>query len=290
VFYRAGAPRFLISEAVRGEGAVLRNAKGDRFLQKAHPDAELAPRDVVSRAIQFELDRSGARCVYLDATGIPPERFQTRFPTIAQFLSAVSLDPAKDPIPITPAAHYSIGGVTTDLHGRTSLRGLWAAGEVAATGVHGANRLASNSLLEGLVFGEHVARHLGDRRGEGPSFPGALWSLPIAPGEGREEAGEMLETIHATLWERVGILRTAEGLEDAVSTLESVAQRAEPIGEKALPGPAANAALTARLITEAARARTESRGAHYRSDHPKPRPAWRHHLGLVRAAPGPGNG
>lgn len=289
VFYREGAPRFLISEAVRGEGAVLRNAKGERFLRRTHPDAELAPRDIVSRAIKFELDRSGARCVYLDATGIPAERFQTRFPTIAQFLSAVALDPSTDMIPITPAAHYSIGGVATDLAGRTSLPGLLAVGEVAATGVHGANRLASNSLLEGLVFGEHVARQLADPRPGGPETPGTMREIPIPFGEGREEAGEMLETIHSVLWEQVGIIRNAQGLDEAAGTFEELTARAEPAGSKGLPGPGANATLTARLITEAARTRTESRGAHYRSDHPRPRARWKHHLGLVRTAPDPKN-
>jgi L-aspartate oxidase len=290
VFFREGAPRFLISEAVRGEGAVLRNAKGERFLRRTHPDAELAPRDVVSRAIQFELDRSGARCVYIDATGIPPERFQTRFPTIVQFLAAFALDPSKDLIPITPAAHYTIGGVATDLAGRTSLPGLLAVGEVAATGVHGANRLASNSLLEGLVFGEHVARQLVDPHAGGPTPPAAVREVPVAPGQGREEAAEMLATIHAALWEQVGIVRNAQGMADAIRTLDALAERAEPPGPKGLPGPGANATLTARLITEAARAREESRGAHYRSDRPRPRASWRHHLGLVRKATAPDNG
>jgi L-aspartate oxidase len=157
----AAPGNFLISEAVRGEGAVLRNAAGERFMLAAHPDAELAPRDVVARAIAAEMARQGGEPVVLDARGIDRETLARRFPTIIAACSAAGYDLASEPVPVTPAAHYYMGGITTDLDGRTSLPGLFAVGEVACTGVHGANRLASNSLLEGAVFARRVAAALG---------------------------------------------------------------------------------------------------------------------------------
>jgi L-aspartate oxidase len=286
VFYREGAPRFLISEAVRGEGAVLRNAEGRRFLPAHHPEAELAPRDVVSRAIRFELDRSSARCVYLDATGIPSDRFHARFPVIARFLATYGVDPSKDLIPVTPAAHYLIGGIATDLEGRSSLPGLLACGEVASTGVHGANRLASNSLLEGLVFGEHVVRQLAQRWTGGPARPRTVLPVELAGGAGRDAGAEPLERIRETLWDEVGILRDGAGLTDALEVFDGISAEAEPPGRSELASGPANAALTARLIARAALERTESRGTHYRTDFPKPRPEWRRHLGLERAGVG----
>jgi L-aspartate oxidase len=282
VFFRDGAPRFLISEAVRGEGAVLRNEKGERFLAGHHPDAELAPRDVVSRAIRFELDRSASRFVYLDATGIPSDRFHARFPVIARFLATFDLDPSKDLIPVTPAAHYLIGGIATDLEGRSSLRGLLACGEVASTGVHGANRLASNSLLEGLVFGEHVVRQLQGPWTGGPARPRTVLAEPVARGSGERTGREALDTIRELLWDAVGIVREPEGLREALATFGELSARSEPATDRELAGPVANAALTARLIARAALTREESRGTHFRSDHPKTRGEWRRHLGLER--------
>ncbi len=227
-FYREGAPRFLISEALRGEGAVLRNDAGERFLVGQHRDAELAPRDVVARAIDRETQRSGHPMVYLDATEIPRDRLYARFPSVCRFLLTYGLDPSRDRIPVAPVAHYMIGGVTTDLEGRSSIRGLYAAGEVAATGVHGANRLASNSLLEGLVFGERVARQLLHPAPGGPPTPERVLDLAPPRGAGRSEEPEAVEEVRNRLWEEVGIVRSAEGLRSALGAFEAIAEGVEP--------------------------------------------------------------
>ncbi|MGD0249848.1 MAG: L-aspartate oxidase [Thermoplasmata archaeon] len=284
VFWKEGAPRFLITEAFRGEGAVLRNAAGERFMPRQHRDAELAPRDVVARAIDREMSRTGHPCVYLDATAVPRDRVFVRFPTICRFLATYGLDPSRDRIPVTPAAHYMIGGVTTDLDGRTTLRGLYAAGEVASTGVHGANRLASNSLLEGLVFGERVALQLVRPVARTPAPPEELVEVPLSPGSGRRDEPALLEEVRDLLWNDVGIVRTADSLTSALEELDRIARESEPARVKDLPGVLANAGLTASLIARAALVRTESRGAHYRSDFPRRRPEWRRHIGLRRAS------
>ncbi|MCI4331176.1 MAG: L-aspartate oxidase [Thermoplasmata archaeon] len=283
-FFRPGAPRFLITEAIRGEGALVVNEEGERFLPRYHPDAELAPRDVVTRAIRAEMVRTHSDHVYLDATRIPRDQLYTRFPTICRFLSGYALDPSRDRIPVTPAAHYMIGGVTTDLEGRTSLPGLWACGEVASTGVHGANRLASNSLLEGLVFGERVVRHLLHPGGGGPGPPDRVLRVRDPPRSSRSaNEREAADAVRRILWDGVGIVRESRGLRAAVVALDQWRGRTEPRDRSALPGPAANASLTAGLIARAALAREESRGAHYRSDFPHSVPAWRLHLSLERA-------
>ncbi len=279
-FARAGAPRFLITEALRGEGALLRNRAGRRFMVGVHPDAELAPRDVVARAIAREIAISGESCVYLDATALTRERLFARFPSISNFLLAHDLDPSREPIPVAPVAHYMIGGVVTDLEGRTSLSGLYAAGEVAATGVHGANRLGSNSLVEGLVFGEHVARRLHAPARGGPRPSETVLELSAERGRGREGEAERIDEIRGLLWDDVGIVRSAEGLGRAIARFGEISREHEPAGPERLAGPTANAALTASLIARSALAREESRGAHFRSDHPRPRPAWRHHVHL----------
>ncbi len=288
VFARAGAPRFLMTEALRGEGAALRNVHGQRFLVRTHPDAELAPRDVVARAIRRELDRSGEKAVYLDATGIPPDRLYARFPTVTRFLATYGLDPARDLIPVAPMAHFMIGGVSTDVEGRTSLPGLYACGEVASTGVHGANRLASNSLLEGLVFGERVARQLLQPGSGGPATPERVVTLAGNSGQGHAGTAAEFDAIRSALWNQVGIVRDARGLRAALERFGEIRASAEPGDEEELPGPVANAALTASLIATAALRRTESRGAHFRSDHPRTLPSWKVHIGLVRDRPSRG--
>ena len=285
-FYQTGAPRHLITEALRGEGAVVRTTSGERFLGQYHPDAELAPRDVVSRAIDAELRRSGARWVLLDATGIPKDRLLSRFPTICRFLADYGIDPAREPIPVAPVAHFMIGGVQTDLGGRTSLPGLYACGEVASTGVHGANRLASNSLLEGLVFGERVVQALVDHAPGRPRRPRRMVEFARPPGNGGADPGAVIERVRNLLWERVGIVRQGPTLAMAAQELERLSQTVEPASEEVLPGPPANAVLTALLIARAALSRCESRGAHYRADHPVPLDEWRTHLGLRRTPAG----
>ena len=257
-------PLALISEAVRGEGAILVNDKGVRFMLKEHRDAELAPRDVVSRAIYREQKRSR---VYLDARALG-RGFTKRFPGISALCAARGIDPRKDLIPVTPAAHYMMGGIVTDLIGHSSMPRLYAVGEVARTGVHGANRLASNSLLEGLVFAERVARDLAN---VAPlkSVPAVKqWQVP--PLADRGAAHVAAERIRALMWQHAAITRTAKGLRTALAELTDIEQRLPAGATEEL-----NLVQTARLITEAALLRKESRGGHYRTDFPRAKSVWR---------------
>jgi L-aspartate oxidase len=258
-------PLALISEAVRGEGAVLLNAAGERFMVGRHRLAELAPRDVVAREIFREQQRSGT--VYLDARPMG-RRFATRFPGITAICRARGIRPARQLIPVTPAAHYMMGGIVTDLRGRSSLPRLYAAGEVARTGVHGANRLASNSLLEGLVFAERVARDLASTPRRFPVPRRRRWEVP--PLDDRGAAQVAADAIRAVMWEHAAIARTARGLRAGLRALDTIAERlADGATEER------NLLTTARLIAEAALLRKESRGGHYRSDFPTRRRAWK---------------
>ena len=258
-------PLALISEAVRGEGAILVNERGERFMVPLHQLAELAPRDIVARAIFREQKKSR---VYLDARKLG-RGFAKRFPGIFALCGARGLDPRKDLIPVTPAAHYMMGGVVTDLNGRSSLKRLYAVGEVARTGVHGANRLASNSLLEGLVFAERVARDLASVEKLAKVPAPQRWTVPPLPDRGAAQVAA--DRVREIMWSYAGIARTAKGLRTAVTELADVERRLPAGATEEL-----NLVQTARLISEGALLRKESRGGHYRSDFPRSKRTWRH--------------
>jgi L-aspartate oxidase len=258
-------PLALVSEAVRGDGAILVNADGKRFMTERHRLAELAPRDIVAREIFRERATTGA--VFLDARKIGD--FDSRFPGIFALCKARGMDPRTDLIPVTPAAHYMMGGVVVDLQGRSSIQRLYACGEVSRTGVHGANRLASNSLLEGLVFAERVARDLATVEPLAGTVPEiAAWSVPHLTDRGAAQVAA--GRIRSIMWEDAGIARTAKGLRAAVDQLTEIGQL--------LPEGAteeANMVDTALLIAGAALIRQESRGGHYRADFPRAKDKWR---------------
>jgi len=262
------APRFLLSEALRGEGAYLRNLEMHRFMGKYHPMGELAPRDVVARAIMHELEVSRAKepIVYLDLTHLDAEHVKGRFPRIYATCLEYNIDLTSELIPIRPAAHYAMGGVRSDLEGRTNLAGLYVAGEVAATGVHGANRLASNSLLEGLVFGARAGKRMRDELRH--TAPGAAQPLRSASNGPMDTPIEQaILEIQDLMWRDVGIVRTGSTLKKAVEILSQIAPRvAHPKNRRAHE--ARNLQLIGSLVAGSALAREESRGAHYRLDFP----------------------
>ncbi|MCA1557973.1 MAG: FAD-binding protein, partial [Acidobacteria bacterium] len=278
------APRFLLSEAMRGEGGVLRNIRGERFMSRYHERAELAPRDIVSRSIIAEMERTGTRTVYLDMTALATSFVMRRFPKIYDTCLHYGLDITRDLLPVSPAAHYSMGGVRTDLWGRTTLKGLYAAGEVSCTGVHGANRLASNSLLEGLVFGARAgsaaAQDHADERGRVLTDDATEDERERA--SQRHSMGEIAlavrKRVKRLMWERVGILRSRASIARALWEFEQIARAP-------LRPPSRNFLTVATLIARAALWREESRGAHYRTDFPKrDDERWRVHSILRRGA------
>jgi L-aspartate oxidase len=270
-----GAPRFLLSEALRGEGAYLRNDRGERFMERYHAKLELAPRDVVARAIASEGvdEQGGARLVYLDMRHVRNLDLHKRFPGISAFLAQHSLDLAKDLIPVRPAAHYLMGGIKTDLAGSTSLGGLYAAGEAACTGVHGANRLASNSLLEGLVFGARAAQAMLDD--DLPLIPGDAEEVKYTPLSSQEEkqVEAVIGRLQAGMWANAGLLREEETLRQGLAVQSACADElAELTGQGKRSRRLAEGrgmCRVANAILQAALARTESRGAHFRKDYPK---------------------
>ncbi len=266
--YLKNAPRFLLSEALRGEGAHLRNAELGRFMLKYHPLADLAPRDVVARAIMHELEISPARdpIVYLDLTHLGSKHIKERFPRIYATCLQYNIDITTELIPVRPAAHYAMGGVRTDLNGRTMLPGLFAAGEAAATGVHGANRLASNSLLEGLVFGAKAGRTM---REESRSLSGPGSERPSAksPESTNSPAEDTIQEIQHLMWRDVGIVRAGGGLRNAVQRLAELQSRVTTPHTRR-DHEAQNLLAAGMLVARSALAREESRGAHYRTDFP----------------------
>jgi len=256
-----GAPRFLLSEALRGEGAVLRNNAGEAFMHRYHPLLDLAPRDVVSRSIVAEMRRTNSQHVWLDLTSKDAGFIRQRFPRIYETCLAYGVDIALTPAPVHPAAHYAMGGVLSDLHGRSTVSGLYAAGEVACTGVHGANRLASNSLLEAVVFGLRAGRSMSEDAN--PDVPGSAGRpRPLVPNMSEQD-------LRALTWEYCGISRNGAGLQHAIDLL-SRSERTE--AAVSLAGfELRNMHQVASLIADCALWREESRGAHYRTDFPEKR-------------------
>jgi L-aspartate oxidase len=274
--YIKGAPRFLLSEALRGEGAKLRNIDLERFMPHYHEAAELAPRDIVSRALVMEMQRTESEFNYLDLTALDPAHVKKRFPRIYSTCLEYNIDITTDLVPIRPAAHYAMGGVATDLNGVATLEGLYAAGEVAATGVHGANRLASNSLLEGLVFGARAASAMTEGKGHSArtatkaasasaASPGTSNGPASAPGT-KSQTERLACDVRCLLWDKVGIIRDGKDLEEAVARLD--AMQLPPLRHRREDYEAQNILEVARLIARSSLVREESRGAHYRSDHP----------------------
>jgi L-aspartate oxidase len=256
-------PAPLATEALRGEGATLINHRGERFMHAAHPLAELAPRDIVARGVFAEL--SAGRGAFLDARQALGARFAEKFPTVHASCLAGGLDPAKQPIPIAPAAHYHMGGIAVDARGRTSLEGLWAGGEVSSTGAHGANRLASNSLLEAVVYAARIAE---DIAGQQISPPASLPSTLVVPRDGAMQA-QAAKNLRQMMGANVGVVRDDDGLAEAVRYFAALERGAANTTFR-------NMATSALLVAASAWSRPESRGAHFRADHPVEQPLLAH--------------
>jgi L-aspartate oxidase len=282
VLSHRGAPRFLISEAVRGEGAYLINRYGDRFMPRYHALAELAPRDIVVRAILNEMGTTASERVFLDLSHLPPELISERFPTIMKTCADYGLDITRDPIPVAPCAHYMMGGVKTNLNGETSIHGLFACGETSCLGVHGANRLASNSLLDGLVFGWRIVQWV------------AKYGVDYCPGRCSFSCDQLLprpadvdyksirKEIQVLMEQYMGPVRVAQGLNKALEILEGYNYLTgyDAFGPEEIE--VVNMLELGHLMAEAALVRTESRGGHYRKDAPHPVDRWLKHIIMRR--------
>jgi L-aspartate oxidase len=288
--YIAGAARVLISEIVRGEGGILRDKAGVRFMPEYHPAAELAPRDIVSRACFDRMVRTSDTSVYLDLSGLDRDP-HTLFPGISRICRYFGIDIARDPIPVRPGAHYMIGGVSVEADGRASLPGLWAVGECASSGLHGANRMGSNSLLEGLVLGRAVGEGAAESAGRLPSVsPDHAGKSDTAPPptDVRLSIEDLTYSLKSLMWRQMGIERRGESIADAI---EKLAFWTRAISGLRFDEPRAwelsNMLTLARLAAQGALAREESRGAHARSDHPASDPIWQAHT-VLRARPSQG--
>lgn len=288
VLFAPSAPQFLLSEAMRGEGAILRNINKELFMKGYHPDAELAPRDVVSRAIISEMVKTKSRHVYLDLRHLGAEFIKKRFPRIYATCLQYDVDITKELVPVSPAAHYIMGGVKTDTDGATNIKGLYAAGEVACTGVHGANRLASNSLLEGLVFGARAGRAaldspIGNEQIESSSLGTAYSVSNVIPHEHIRAYEEIRHALRKVMWERVGIIRCEVSLGEAREKFErwSFILNKNVVTRRELE--LKNMLVVGKLITHAASLRKGSAGAHYRSDFKERGEEWEKHITLKKA-------
>ena len=275
-----GVPPFLITEAVRGEGGVLRNIHGRRFMPDYAPQGDLAPRDIVSRSVMEEMRKTGSNRVFIDVTHLPPYVITTRFPHIYRFCRLHGLDITQELVPVAPAAHYMMGGIKTNIWGETDIAGLFAAGETACTGVHGANRLASNSMLEVVVFSKRIVEKA--RLGTEKRKPGATKGREVNHRLSRRKAHKAvtapsLSALQQLHWDKVGVMRNQESLTEAAGVLAA--------WQQSLPQPTDrpsyelnNLVLAGRMVTEAALLREESRGAHFRSDFPRSSPQWLCHI------------
>jgi L-aspartate oxidase len=282
VLYVAGAPRVLISEAVRGAGAVLRDRQGRAFMKEYHRMGDLAPRDVVSRAILAHMVKTADTQAYLDVRSLVGGDLARRFPSLHSLCESLGLKPETDFLPVRPAAHYTVGGVQTDEFGRTSIRNLYAVGECAGSMFHGANRLASNSLLECLVFGRRAGRRAGEEARKASSAAASIRY------DGRLEKfrdidlSDMSNSLKSLMWRNVGVERDARGLREAI---QKILFWSRYVSDNHFESPAAwelqNMMTAALAVAVSAEARRESRGVHFRTDCPKPRPEWRRHIAVL---------